>query len=56
MLATFKGGELEGCVYAHPLAARASPLVIGGDYITTDTGEAGRYRLGMDGRFAKRNE
>lgn len=34
-----KGSLLEGCVYRHPLFERTSPLVIGGDYITTETGE-----------------
>ncbi|KAL6746456.1 tRNA synthetases class I-domain-containing protein [Haematococcus lacustris] len=29
---------LEGCTYRHPLFERVSPLVLGGDYITTDTG------------------
>ncbi len=38
VLHTFKGKELEGCVYRHPFADRTSPLVIGGDYITTETG------------------
>jgi isoleucyl-tRNA synthetase len=38
VLATFKGGDLEGCHYSHPLYERVSPLVLGGDYITTDSG------------------
>jgi isoleucyl-tRNA synthetase len=38
VLATFKGEVLEGCHYTHPLYERVSPLVIGGDYITTDSG------------------
>lgn len=38
VLATFKGGDLEGCHYTHPLYERVSPLVLGGDYITTDSG------------------
>ncbi|EFJ46048.1 hypothetical protein VOLCADRAFT_93543 [Volvox carteri f. nagariensis] len=38
VLATAKGSELEGCSYRHPLYDRTSPLVIGGDYITTETG------------------
>ena len=32
------GSVLEGCLYRHPLFERDSPLVIGGDYITTETG------------------
>jgi len=36
--APFKGAVLEGTTYTHPLAERASPVVIGGDYITTETG------------------
>ena len=39
VLHTFKGSALEGCSYKHPLEGRESPLVIGGDYITTDTGD-----------------
>lgn len=38
VLCTCKGTELEGCTYAHPLFDRTSPVLIGGDYITTDTG------------------
>ena len=38
VLATFKGADLEGCHYTHPLYERVSPLVLGGDYITTDSG------------------
>jgi isoleucyl-tRNA synthetase len=38
VLSTFKGGDLEGCHYTHPLYERVSPLVLGGDYITTDSG------------------
>lgn len=38
VLATFKGADLEGCHYTHPLYERVSPLVLGGDYITTDNG------------------
>ncbi|MFQ6539645.1 MULTISPECIES: isoleucine--tRNA ligase [Aphanothece] len=33
-----KGAALEGLVYRHPLLERTSPVVIGGDYITTETG------------------
>lgn len=35
----FKGAVLEGVTYTHPLYTRTSPVVIGGDYITTETGE-----------------
>ena len=38
ILATFKGKELEGCTYKHPLFDRESPIVVGGDYITADSG------------------
>ncbi|MEG4585568.1 isoleucine--tRNA ligase [Microcoleus sp. MOSTC5] len=38
ILATFKGKELEGCSYKHPLFDRESPIVAGGDYITADSG------------------
>ncbi|MEW5304207.1 MAG: hypothetical protein WDW36_006833 [Sanguina aurantia] len=34
----FKGAVLEGVTYSHPLYTRTSPVVIGGDYITTETG------------------
>ncbi len=37
-LLTVKGAELEGIVYRHPLLERTSPVVIGGDYITTEAG------------------
>jgi len=37
-VAVFPGSSLEGCSYSHPLYPRTSPLVIGGDYITTETG------------------
>lgn len=33
-----KGEELEHCLYKHPLFERESPIVIGGDYITTESG------------------
>jgi isoleucyl-tRNA synthetase len=36
--ATFKGKELENSTYRHPLYDRESPIVIGGDYITTESG------------------
>jgi isoleucyl-tRNA synthetase len=35
---TFPGQALEGCVYKHPLFDRESKVVIGGDYITTESG------------------
>ncbi len=35
---TLKGSELEGITYQHPLFERRSPVVLGGDYITTETG------------------
>ena len=37
-LLTLKGSELEGLTYSHPLFDRTSPVLIGGDYITTETG------------------
>ena len=37
-LLTLKGNELEGVVYRHPLLERTSPVVVGGDYITTESG------------------
>ncbi|KAG2490299.1 hypothetical protein HYH03_011250 [Edaphochlamys debaryana] len=38
VVASAKGAELEGCSYRHPLFERTSPVVVGGDYITTETG------------------
>jgi isoleucyl-tRNA synthetase len=35
---TVLGKELENTVYSHPLFERASEVVIGGDYITTESG------------------
>ncbi|MFP4122497.1 isoleucine--tRNA ligase [Coleofasciculus sp.] len=35
---TLKGEELDQCTYRHPLFDRESPIVIGGDYITTESG------------------
>lgn len=32
------GSALEGCTYQHPLFERKSPVVVGGDYITTEAG------------------
>ena len=37
-LLSVKGDALEGLVYRHPLLERTSPVVIGGDYITTEAG------------------
>ena len=43
-LCTLPGSALEGCQYSHPLAGlggpldRTSPVVVGGDYITTESG------------------
>ena len=36
--ATVKGAQLAGLVYRHPLLDRTSPVVIGGEYITTESG------------------
>jgi isoleucyl-tRNA synthetase len=36
--ATFKGRDLELSTYRHPLFDRESPVVVGGDYITTESG------------------
>ena len=36
--ASVKGALLAGLIYRHPLMDRTSPLVIGGDYITTESG------------------
>jgi isoleucyl-tRNA synthetase len=36
--ATISGKNLEHCTYRHPLYNRESPIVIGGDYITTESG------------------
>ncbi len=36
--ATFSGKDLEHTTYRHPLFDRESPVVVGGDYITTDSG------------------
>ncbi len=35
---TIQGADLEHCTYRHPLFDRESPVVIGGDYITTESG------------------
>ncbi len=36
--ATIKGSLLAGLIYRHPLLDRTSPVVIGGEYITTESG------------------
>ena len=36
--ATIKGAALEHSTYKHPLYDRYSPVIIGGDYITTESG------------------
>ncbi|MEB3277926.1 MAG: isoleucine--tRNA ligase [Lyngbya sp.] len=36
--ATVKGKDLEHSTYKHPLFDRESPVVIGGDYVTTESG------------------
>lgn len=36
--ATVKGKDLEHTIYRHPLFDRESPIVVGGDYITTESG------------------
>ena len=38
LLGTVTGAQLAGCQYKHPLFERTSPVVIGGDYITTESG------------------
>ncbi|TVQ42165.1 MAG: isoleucine--tRNA ligase [Gloeocapsa sp. DLM2.Bin57] len=38
VVATLRGEDLEYCTYRHPLYDRESPIVIGGDYITTESG------------------
>jgi len=38
ILGEFSGEEIAGTTYKHPLYERESPVVIGGDYITTDSG------------------
>ena len=38
VVATIKGEALEHCTYRHPLYDRESPVVIGGDYVTTESG------------------
>ncbi|XP_073143957.1 isoleucine--tRNA ligase, chloroplastic/mitochondrial isoform X1 [Henckelia pumila] len=36
--ATITGAELESCKYVHPIDDKECPVVIGGDYITTESG------------------
>lgn len=36
--ASLTGAELENCRYVHPVESRECPVVIGGDYITTESG------------------
>ncbi|KAG5177007.1 Isoleucyl-tRNA synthetase [Tribonema minus] len=38
VVATLSGADLAGTTYQHPLYERQSQVVIGGDYITTETG------------------
>lgn len=38
MVATFPGSDLVGTTYQHPLYKRISPVLAGGDYITTESG------------------
>ena len=38
VIATFPGSELVGTTYQHPLYDRTSPVLAGGDYITTESG------------------
>ena len=37
-LGSLTGAQLAGCQYRHPLFDRTSPVLIGGDYITTESG------------------
>ncbi|MFN9645434.1 MAG: isoleucine--tRNA ligase [Cyanobacteriota bacterium] len=37
-LVTVKGTDLEGLLYRHPLLDRTSPVVVGGEYVTTESG------------------
>ncbi|MBD0864761.1 MAG: class I tRNA ligase family protein, partial [Rhodobacteraceae bacterium] len=37
-LATIRGQDLEHCTYHHPLFDRESEVLIGGDYVTTESG------------------
>ncbi|XP_073004103.1 isoleucine--tRNA ligase, chloroplastic/mitochondrial isoform X1 [Typha latifolia] len=35
---TFPGSALENCRYVHPVSGKECPVVLGGDYITTESG------------------
>lgn len=35
---TFLGSDIENCKYSHPIDKRECPVVVGGDYITTESG------------------
>lgn len=37
-LGSLTGAQLAGCQYRHPLFERTSPVLVGGDYITTESG------------------
>lgn len=37
-LATLQGSDIIGTTYSHPLYPRKSPVIAGGDYITTESG------------------
>ena len=37
-LGALTGAQLAGCQYRHPLAGRTSPVLVGGEYITTESG------------------
>ena len=38
ILCTLKGEDIVGTKYGHPLYGRTSPVLVGGDYITTESG------------------
>jgi isoleucyl-tRNA synthetase len=38
VIKSFKGSDLVGAKYQHPLYEREAPVIAGGDYITTDSG------------------
>jgi isoleucyl-tRNA synthetase len=38
ILCTLKGEDIVGTTYGHPLYERTSPVLVGGDYITTESG------------------
>ena len=37
-LGTLTGAQLAGCQYRHPLFERTAPVLVGGEYITTESG------------------